>query len=102
MPAPLRNPVPFFREAAESAVKIALLERDLSVLSAELIAAHQGKRLALGVAGVIFLSIALTLGLFWVTWMLHEAGVAPGWLALGSFILFGGVSATLILWAVKK
>jgi hypothetical protein len=102
MPTSLRNPIPLFREAAESAAKIALLERDLSVLSAELLAARQGKRLILGIAAVIFLAVALILSLFWVTWMCHEAGVTSGLIALGSFAVFGGVSALLFLGASHK
>jgi hypothetical protein len=101
MPASLKNPIPLVREAAESAAKIALLERDLSVLSAELLAARQAKRLILAVAGAVFLTIALTLGLFWFTWMIRETGVGPGWIALGSVIVFGGVSALLFVSAAK-
>lgn len=101
MPVPLKNPIPLVREAAESAAKIALLERDLSVLTAELLAARHAKRLILAVAGAIFLTIALTLSLFWLTWTFREAGISPGWLALGSLITFGGVSAVLFFSAAK-
>jgi apolipoprotein N-acyltransferase len=74
------------REATRSISRIAILQRDLYVLNAELKAIVQAKRIACAIAGLIFLQMAIGLGLLWVGVILYRSGVSAGSVALLSFL----------------
>jgi apolipoprotein N-acyltransferase len=81
------------REATRSISRIAILQRDLYVLNAELKAIVQAKRIACAIAGLIFLQIAFGLGLLWVGVILYRSGFSAGAVALLSFFVPATVAA---------
>ncbi|MFL5814179.1 MAG: hypothetical protein ACJ763_11430 [Bdellovibrionia bacterium] len=81
------------REATRSISRIAILQRDLYVLNAELKAIVQAKRIACAVAGLIFLQLAIGLGLLWVGVILYRSGFSAGSVALLSFLVPGAAAA---------
>jgi hypothetical protein len=73
------------REATRSLSRIVILQRDLYVLEAEIQALTQAKRIACAAMGLIFLLIALGLGLLWIGVNLYLHGWSAGWIAAFSF-----------------
>jgi len=89
------------REATRSISRIALLQRDLYVLNAELKAIVQAKRIGCAIAGLIFLQLAIGLGLLWVGIMLYLAGFSAGAIAALSFLALTSV-AGLFFYAASQ
>lgn len=96
-----QSPLPYFRDAAESARRIFELKRDLAVLDAERQAIRQAKRIAFGVMAYLCASTAFILAIFWASWAMYEAGYAPWSIAGYSLLLFGGLAAILSWLALR-
>lgn len=92
MNAPIENPLRHFAEAAQSARYYMEARKEHLVIAAEQLAAREARRAAWGAAGLVFAHLALILTFFWLTYTIHEQGVAPGWIALGSFVFIGGIA----------
>lgn len=93
MQEPLDNPLRHFSEAAHAARSYLEARKEHLFIAAEQLAVREAKRAAWGAVGLIFANLALILTFGWLTYSVHELGVAPGWIALGCLVFFGGIAA---------
>jgi len=97
----IENPVPFLQEAQSSAARIVSLQRELITLKAEHLAIKQAKRIGYGIAAVLSAFLAIFFSFGWLSYAVHQKGVGSIWIAVGMFVLFGGLSAAAV-WAAWK
>ena len=86
------NPFPFFAEAADAASRFVEAQRELLMVSTELRARRAAHRAVYLAVTLIFVNIAATLGLFWTSMGLHEAGWSSWVIALLALVLFGAIA----------
>jgi apolipoprotein N-acyltransferase len=89
------------REATRSISRIAILQRDLYVLNAELKALTHAKRIAYMIGGLIFLQIAFGLGLLWIGVSLYLSGFSAGAVAFLSFAFAAALAAVFFFAAIR-
>jgi apolipoprotein N-acyltransferase len=88
----IENPFGFFAEATDAANQLFRAQREHFELTAGLRAQREVRRVVLIVGAIVLGTAALTLGLFWLGFEAHEAGV-PAWaIAAASLVLLGALS----------
>jgi hypothetical protein len=92
----LEDPRPHLSEAKDALGKILAVQKDLFLLDIEIRTMNQLKRLAYGVAAVLFLTLTLGMGFGWASWALHQRGWSPWILSLASLAIFGGLSLLFV------
>jgi hypothetical protein len=105
MPNPsryLENPVPYLKDARESASRVVQLQKRLLIAQAELTAIRQIEKLGLALASIVSLVMALFFGFGWALVALHEAGWSAGVIAIAAFAFFSLIAGLIAFFLLRS
>jgi hypothetical protein len=91
-----------FAEAADALSKLVRVQKDLFVMKAENRAGIEFRRILFGLGALLALNLTLTLTFGWITVLLFRNGWSPAFLALISFVIFGGLTTLCIRRVLRR